>query len=135
MTRANLASVALVLVAVFGSTGCCSQYGQARYGYRARLRHVIWVPGAPAAPPMVAPAPPPPPAPPQPAYAAYSGGSQPIVVHAQPGTTIVIVNQPGGGQPTVQYLPGGAYAPRQQAPVAPPAPPVQENPNGWGQEE
>jgi hypothetical protein len=134
MTPQSLASVALVLVAAFGSTGCCNSYGHVRYGYRGmRMHHMVWVPRVAVAAP--APAPPPPVvAAPEPAYAAYSGGSQPIVVHANvPGTTVIIINPPGGGQPTVQYLPT-APAP-QQAPQPRPVAPAEESPGGWGQEE
>jgi hypothetical protein len=133
MTRTSLASLAFVLVATLGSTGCGQPRYYARYGrpygyVPVRMRAVyvpMGVPVAPPAPPPPAEQPPPPPAevapPPE-----YPSGPRPIVIHANvPGTTIIVVNPPPGAPPVMQVAPPAPVAPQ---PAALPAPQQEE---GW----
>jgi hypothetical protein len=118
MTRSTLASLALVVLASAGSTGC----------HRYRVRYGFYAPRAavcvPVPPPPAEPAPPaaeetPPPQP-------LSQGPRPVVVHANvPGTTVIVVNPAPGGPPVVE----GVEAP---PPPVPPRPQPQESPSGWG---
>jgi hypothetical protein len=132
MTRTSLASLAFVVVATLGSTGCARHRYYARYGYSygyvPMRMHAVYVPGvAVAPPPPVEAAPPPPPAEMAPPPA-YSAGPRPIVIHANaPGTTVIVVNPPAGAPPVMQAAPSAPVAPQ---PAAPPAP-QQEEEEGW----
>jgi hypothetical protein len=122
MTRLALAASALLL-ATF-ATGCGGRHYRARYVYvQGPPVAVLAVRGPMYAPP---PAPPAPPMPPPPA-----AGPQTIVVHAPPGS-VVIVNPQGGRPQVVQPQ----SAPPQEAPDAPEqpeAPPVEPQDQGWFQ--
>jgi hypothetical protein len=134
MTRANLASLTLALVATLGSTGCGHRRYYARYAYApVRVHAPVYVRAAPPAPPPpqveMAPAP------------VYAGGPRPIVVYANaPGTTVIVINPAPGGPPIVQQVgpaPGreGWYPQAQPAPVPQPQVQPQGNPNAWFEEE
>jgi hypothetical protein len=127
MTRAHLASFALIVVAALGSTGCGVRYRRVRYAYGCAASVPVYV--ARPAPVEVAPPPPPAPLPPPPAY---SAAPKPIVVYANVPRTYVIVIPSTGGQPVVQAVP--QIAP--QAPAAPaPRPAPQPAPqDGWFEE-
>jgi hypothetical protein len=140
MTRATLASAALVLVSLAGSTGCSSGYHDS---YRApryhRYQRYAYTYGAPVVAvnvrPVVYVAPPPPAAPPPPPAPPAPPAARPIIVHAPPGSVIII--NPQGTPGEVQYVRRGApspYAPPQYAPPPryhqpqQPPPPAAEEP-------
>jgi len=111
MTRTYLA-FAVILVASFTS-GC------GRYRYRHRIMYAVPAPVAViAVRPVYEPPTPPPPAQPR-----------PIVVHAPPGS-VVIINPQGGRPQVVRQVPAASEAPAElEAPAAPAAPP--EADEGW----
>jgi hypothetical protein len=115
----------LVLVAALGSTGC-SYRSHVRYGCRyahARAAVVLPPPAPPEVPPSAEIAP-------QPAFPAVPNQ---VVVRAPPGTTVIVVTQPGGGPPVVRTVPAPQPQPAPQ-PALQPSAPQQENP-GWSDEE
>jgi hypothetical protein len=129
MNRFGLASLALLLVAALGTTGCGHRRYHARYAYvPVHVRAAVYY--APqSAPPE---APPPVEAPPQeasPPAAVAPHGSPQVVVHAHAPTTVIVVN-PQPGAPAVGVVQG---APPPMRPRAAPAPqPEAPQPeNGW----
>lgn len=131
MNRFSLASLALLLVAALGTTGCGHRRYRARYAYMPiHVRAGVYVPQAapPEAPAEEAAqveAPQPAEVPQQPA--APMGPHQ-VIVHAHaPGTTVIVVNPPPGA-PAVGIVQGAP--PRYALPPQPQAP-QQGNPNGW----
>lgn len=124
MTRFALAS-ALLLVTF--ATGCGGRYYRARYVYAVQGPPVavVAVRGPILAPAEAPPAPPPaPPMPPPPA-----AGPRPIIVHAPPGS-VVIVNPGGRPQVVQQQAPQVAPPPPQEAPEAPEQP-AEPQDQGW----
>jgi len=119
MTRASFASLALVLVAALGSTGC-SYRTHAHYGCRyANMRPGVYVPAPPPVPVAM----------PQAVPAVPEAPNQ-IVVNAPPGSTVVVVAQPGA-PPVVRTVP----APQPQVAPPQPAPQPAPPPGGWSEAE
>jgi len=126
MTRLALASA--LLLATF-ATGCGGRYHRARYVYAVRGLPIAVV--AVRAPILAPPAPPMPPEPPMPPPQA---APQTIIVHAPPGSVVIVT--PQGGRPqVVRQVPQAAPPPQEapDAPEQPEAPQVEPQDQGWFQ--
>jgi hypothetical protein len=129
MTRAHLASAALVALTMLGSTGCGGRYHHARYRYGYVARFQV-VPVAVEAPVAYEPPPAPPPRP------------SPRIMHVTsphlaPGTTVIIVNptpaqvRAARGAPVAPVAPPSHDEPQDEAPPPPPQQAPQQGDPSW----